>query len=86
MAKIKTTFIVCGHCSTKFRCPFYVADTKAFAQAIMWGNRVECPLCEVTIDCDERNMSYTLEPRMPSGGSRTPPVAGSTVNEDWAPV
>lgn len=61
MAKIKESFITCRHCRTKFRCPFYIGDTKTFSYAVLWGNRVKCPSCEVTNDCDERNMSYVLE-------------------------
>ena len=61
MAKIKESFIQCSHCSTKFRSPFFIGDTKTFSHAILWGYRVKCPLCEITIDCNERNMSYVLD-------------------------
>ena len=61
MAKIKESFIQCGHCGSKFRSPFFIGDTKTFSHAILWGNRVKCPSCELTIDCNERNMSYVLE-------------------------
>jgi hypothetical protein len=59
--KIKESFIQCSHCSTKFRSPFFIGDTKTFSHAILWGNRVKCSYCEVTIDCNERNMSYVLD-------------------------
>ncbi len=61
MAKIKESFIQCKHCSTKFPSPFFIGDTKTFSHAILWGNRVKCPSCNVTFDCNERNMSFVLE-------------------------
>lgn len=59
--KIRESFIECAHCSTEFRCPFHIGDTKTFSHAILWGARVRCPCCDVTSDCNERNMSYVLE-------------------------
>ena len=74
MAKIRESFIACNHCSTKFRSPFFIGDTKTFSHAILWGNRVKCPFCEVTIDCNERNMSYVIED---SAQEANPGVRGS---------
>lgn len=61
MDRIKDSFIACEHCSTEFRCPFHIVDTKTFSHAILWGARVKCPCCGVTSECNERNMSYVLE-------------------------
>lgn len=61
MAKIKDSFVRCDHCAMQFRLPFFIGDTKTFAHAILWGNRVKCPFCARTTDCNERNMSYELE-------------------------
>jgi hypothetical protein len=87
MAKIKASFIECGHCGMKFRCPFYIGDTKTFSHAILWGNRVKCALCEVTIDCNEQNMSYVLEDQ-PDPHSRdiAAPQAHGNEDECWALV
>ena len=74
--KIKESFIQCSHCSTKFRSPFFIGDTKTFSHAILWGNRGKCSYCEVTIDCNERNMSYVLDehPSISDGSSETAPT------------
>lgn len=73
MAKIKESFIKCGNCGTKFRSPFFIGDTKTFSHAVLWGNRVKCPFCELTIDAKKENMSYVLEdePGGP-GGDESP--------------
>lgn len=85
--KIKESYIDCGHCGMRFRCPFYIRDTKTFSHAIMWGNRVKCSLCEVTIDCDERNMSYILEAESKSQSGDTLNTQVLRKAEDcWAPV
>lgn len=85
MAKIKESFIECGHCGTKFRSPFYIGDTKTFSHAILWGIQVKCASCEVTIACNEQNMSYVLEDEAdPHVREVAPPQA--LQSECWAPV
>ena len=61
MAKIKESFVECGQCGTKFRCPFEISDTKTFFHATLWGTRVKCPNCAATFECTQRNMSYVLD-------------------------
>ena len=77
MAKIRESFIACNHCGTKFRSPFFIGDTKTFSHAILWGNRVKCPFCEVTIDCNERNMSYVVEESTQEASPEVMGVRGS---------
>jgi hypothetical protein len=76
MAKIKESFVECGHCGAVFRCPFFIGDTKTFAHAVLWGNRVKCRCCEVTFDCQAGNMSYVLDDE-----SELQPSVGSAVSE-----
>ncbi len=62
MAKIKESFIKCGHCGTKFRSPIHFGDTESFDSATLSNNTAQCPnpKCRKTIHCNKENMSYVL--------------------------
>ncbi len=61
MAKIKESYIQCGHCGTKFTSPIFIGDTDSFESATMAGNRAQCPNCRKMIHCNKENMSYLLD-------------------------
>ncbi len=60
MAKIKESYIQCGHCGTKFRSPIFFGDTDSFDTATTAGNTAQCPKCHKVIHCNRENMSYLL--------------------------
>jgi hypothetical protein len=61
MSTISEAYIRCDRCSSSFRCPFPIPDTKTFSYAVLWGMRVRCRTCETTIHCDATNMSYICD-------------------------
>ncbi len=67
-AKIKESYIKCGHCGMKFRSPIFFADTDSFETATMMGNQAQCPQCGRMIHCNKENMSYVLADDEEPGG------------------